>query len=65
MLEITFTVEKQAYFHKESYKKVIAQFQNKFLGASVPNKSTIKHISDNFSNNYTLEQKKKPERRRN
>ncbi len=38
---------------------MIERFQNKFLGASVPNKSTIKRIVDNFLNNDTLEPKKK------
>ncbi len=38
---------------------MIERFRNKFLGASVPNKSTIKRIEDNFSNNYSLEPKKK------
>ncbi len=46
------------YFRTEFYKKVIRRFQNKFLGASVPDKSIIKRIVDNFSNNYTLQPKK-------
>ncbi len=64
MLGITFTAEKQVfiikhYFRMESYKKVIQQFQNKFLGSSVPNKNTMRHRVNNYLNNYTLEPKKK------
>ncbi len=40
------------------------RFQSKFLNASVRNKSTIKRIADNFSNNYTLEHKKKKARKK-
>ncbi len=68
MLGIMFSAEKRLliiehYFRMESYKKVIEWFQNKFLGTSVPNKSTIKRIVDNFSNHYTLEPKKKARRK--
>ncbi|KAK7603429.1 hypothetical protein V9T40_003428 [Parthenolecanium corni] len=67
MVGVPLCAEKRAYviehyFRTQSYKEVFELYKRKFPGATVPNKSTIQRLVDNFRSRWTLEPRKRERR---